>query len=306
MAKFVEEEEVADELVGIVPTKAPAVQAAVAVAAAAPKQAVVEAVGEEVDTPVPVKGDVEDVEFGDEELMKETGLRKLLPPKGTTDKVRASIIGDTIGLPILANVKPKKGYSHWIKGKGTFACHSVRDKHGNIIEEAVCCTDGKEPAELSVACLAVHYTNVPKDGKYVIIPAKDGKPAHYKDPVAFDIKWVKLSRQGFQTLSGLPPEELARSWSQENPNVYDIDFTFAWKNADSGGGYNYAYAGKARWRSDPKVQEAVLEAIKPYLDGKRLRSKLGKQVTLLELKAALSGASGETSEEAELGNIEAL
>src|SRR5271166_228055 len=305
MAKFVEEV-VADELEGIVPTKQPAA-AATAAAPAKTAVAVAEEVGgEEVDTPAPVKGDVEDVEFGDEELMKETGLRKLLPPKGTTDKVRASIIGDVIGMPILAAVKPKKGYSHWIKGKGTFACHSVRDKHGNITEEALCCTDCSEPAELSIACLAVHYTNVPKDGKYVIIPASEGKPARYKEPVSFDIKWVKLSRQGFQTLSGLPPEELTRSWSQENPTVYDIDFTFAWKNAESGGGYNYAYAGKARWRSDPKVTAEVLEAIKPYLDGKRLRAKLGKQATLLELKAALSGATGATSEEAELGNIDAL
>jgi hypothetical protein len=305
MAKFVEDV-VADELAGIQPTK-PAATATAAAPAKVATAAIGEAVGEEVDTPstAPVKGDVEDVEFGDEELMKETGLRKLLPPKGTTDKVRASIIGDALGNPILVNVKPKKGYSHWIKGKGTFACHSVRDKHGNIVEEAICCTDCKEPAELSVACLAVHYTNVPKDGKYVIVKGEDGK-ARYKDPVAFDIKWVKLSRQGFQTLSGLPPEELARSWSNENPTVYDIDFTFAWKNAESGGGYNYAYAGKARWRSDPKVQAEVFEAIKPYLDGKRLKAKLGKQTTLLELKAALSGASGDTTEEAELGNIDNL
>jgi hypothetical protein len=297
MAKFVEE--VTDELAGIVPTK-PAVETP----APQPATEVADA-GEEVESSAPVKGVVEDVEFGDEELMKETGLRKLLPPKGTTDKVRASIIGDATGLPILVSVKPKKGYSHWIKGKGTFACHSVRDKHGNITEEAICCTDCKEPAELAIACLAVHYTNVAKDGKYATVKGEDGK-TRYKDPVQFDIKWVKLSRQGFQTLSGLPPEEIARPWSTDSPTVYDIDFTFAWKNAETGGGYNYALAGKARWRSDPKVQEAVLEAIKPYLDGKKLRAKLGKQVTLLELKAALSGASAETSEEAELGNIDAL
>lgn len=295
MAKFVEE--VVDELNAVVPVRTPAVAAVATPAPVTTAVAVTadESLGEEVEQGKAVveKGDIEDVDFGDEELMKETGLRKLLPPKGTTDKVRASII---------EVVKPKKGYMHWIKGKGTFACHSARDKHGNILEAAVCC-EGIEPAEMAVACLAVHYTNVPKDGKYVIIKGEDGK-SRYKEPVEFDIKWVKLSRQGFQTLSGLPPEELARSWSTENPTVYDIDFTFAWKNAQ-GGGYNYAYAGKARWRSDPAVQAAVMEAIKPYMDGKRLKGKLGKQVTLLELRAAMAGAS-DSSEEAELGNIESL
>lgn len=294
MAKFVEEV-AADELEGIVPTK-PAAATATAAAPAKAAVATEEAAGEEIDAPGAVveKGDIEDVEFGDEELMKDRGLRKLLPEKGTLKKVRASIIG---------NVKPKKGYSHWIPNKGTFACHSVRDKHGNITEAAICC-EGKEPAELSIACLAVHYTNAPADGKYVIVKGEDGK-SRYQLPVEFDIKWVKLSRSGFVTLSGLPPEELTRSWSTDTPNVYDIDFTFAWKNAQ-GGGFNYAYAGKARWRSDPKVEAAVLEAIKPYIDGKRLKGKLGKQVTLLELKAALSGAASESTEEAELGNIEAL
>lgn len=297
MAKFVEEV-AADELAGIVPTKPAAAATAAAPAVAKTAVPVEEAAGEEVEQEgtVAEKGDIEDVEFGDEELMKDRGLHKLLPEKGTLKKVRASIIGA---------VKPKKGYSHWIPGKGTFACHSVRDKHGNITEAAICCTEGKEGAEMSIACLAVHYTNAPgNDGKYVIIKGEDGK-ARYKDPVEFDIKWVKLSRSGYATLSGLPPEELTRSWSTDTPNVYDIDFTYCWKN-QQGGGFNYAYAGKARWRSDPAVQAAVMEAIKPYLDGKRLKAKLGKQATLLELKAALSGASAETTEEAELGNIENL
>lgn len=295
MAKFVED--TLDELADITPQVVPTTSTPAPVVATA-STPVAEAVGEEVESEPTVaeKGDIEDVEFGDEELMKDRGLHKLLPEKGSLKKVRASII---------EAVKPKKGFSHWIPGKGTFACHSVRDKHGNVTESAVCCTEGKEAAEMSIACLAVHYTNVPgNDGKYTIFKGEDGK-ARYKEPVEFEIKWVKLSRSGYITLSGLPPEELTRSWSNDTPNVYDIDFTYGWKNLQ-GGGFNYAYAGKARWRSDPAVVAAVQEAIKPYLDGKRLKGKLGKQVTLLELKAALSGAQSDTSEEAELGNIEAL
>lgn len=286
MSKFVE-----DELEEMQPNKAP--QAATQTATASSKQA---PQVEELDAPdegVSAKPNVntDDVDFGDEELMKNEGLTKLLPEKGKT--VRTSI---------LDFVKPKKGYSHYINGKGTFRCLSARDAKGNITEQAACC-EKLGDADLVIAALCLHYTNAPsKDGKYTIIKGEDGK-AKYKEPIEWDVKWLKLSRSGYRAVSALPPEELARSWAKADDavTVYDIDFTIGWRNAQ-GGGFNYNYAGKARWRTNPALVEEVKAACKPFMDGKRLTQKLGRVATLLELKAAMSGTSAE-ADDAQLGDL---
>jgi hypothetical protein len=225
----------------------------------------------------------DDVEFGDEELMKREGLMKLLPEKGKT--VRASI---------LSFVKPKKGYSHYIPQKGTFRCLSARDAKGNVLEPAVCC-EKLGDADMIIAGLVLHYTNAPTtNGKYVSTKGPDGKTL----PVLleWDIKWIKLSRSGYRAVSALPPEDMT---------VYDIDFTIAWRNAQ-GGGFNYNYASKARWKLNPELAAEVEAACKPYLDGKRLVDKLGKRATLLELKAAMSGAATTDVEDASLGEMDQL
>lgn len=289
MGQFVEE--AVDELASITPTKPAVAQAQPATPAAQPTPAAVpveEDAVEDLDGADKSKPTVqtEDVEFGDEDLMKKEGLQKLLPDKGKV--VRAAI---------LDFVKPKKGHNHYIESgekKGTYRCLSVRDAKGNITKQAACC-DKLGDADMVIVALCVHYTNAPdKDGKYVIIK-EDGK-SKYKDPMEFDIKWIKLSRSGYRTLSGLPPEEMT---------VYDIDFTISWRNANGSGGLNYNFSNKARWKSSAAIVEQVKEAAKPYLDGKRLTQKIGKLVSLLELKAAMSGAATDT-EEASLGDIEAL
>ncbi len=292
MAKFVEVEDV-DELEGITPSKTvvPASKPVAQVMAAAQPVAVVThkahtAVVEDVaDESKASSIETEDVEFGDEELMKSTGLTKLLPEKGKT--VRCAILGAPDGFP-----SPKKGFSHYIPGKGTFRCLSVRDKKGNVTEAALCCERLGE-ADMTIAALCLHYTNAPATGsnagKYV---ATKGTPI----TIEWDIKWLKLSRSGYRAVSALPPEE---------STVYDIDFTIAWRNAQ-GGGFNYNFASKSRWKMIPALVEEVKEACTPFMDGKRLSQKLGKVASLLELKAAMSGAQADNVEEAELGSIETL
>lgn len=199
----------------------------------------------------------EDIGWGDEKIMSRSGgLDRLRPEKGKA-----------VRFAIIPWIKPKKALTHFIDKKGTYRCLATEEEPG------ICCRKLAEDGQVTIVALVVHYTNAPsKDGKY----RKDEQgrvPA-----IEWAIEFVQLGQTNYRDISELPPEGQA---------VTDIDIIMTHK--DSGIGYKFTLGSTAaRWRQNPALVQEVREACEKFMDGKKLSSKLGKKVTLAEMKAVLS------------------
>jgi len=213
----------------------------------------------------------DDVDFGDEDLMKSTNFERLV----VKDK------GKFARFTILPHVKPKKAWSHYVEGegKGSFRCFS--DNTNKKSPREACCKALGEP-NLDVIALVLHYTNA---------SAKDGK-LEKGVPVEFDIKYVKLSRAQFRDISNL---------AEEDGSVYGIDIVMSLKN--NGIGYQYnRISSKAKYLSNPELVKAVEEAVEPYLNGEKMTKRLPKKIKKSELNGYLAAAGGD--DEADMNEIE--
>jgi hypothetical protein len=219
----------------------------------------------------PKSVDEYDVAFGDEKLMsKSDGLDILRPEKGKT--VRFALLDNY--------VHAKRAFNHYIDKKGTYHCLSPEKN------DAICCTKlgNSQP---QIVTLVLHYTNAnPKTGRY----DKDG--AGVRPPVQWEIKFVRLSRSAFRRVSSLV---------EEDGSAQDIDITM--NHRDSGIGYEYnKVSSAARWKKNPQLVAEVEAAIQQFADGKKLLSKLGKKISLLEFKAIIAGTT--QSDEADLSQVD--
>lgn len=214
----------------------------------------------------------EDVDFGNEDLMKNPGFLERLEVKEK---------GVFARFTILSEVKPKKAYSHYVEGKGSFRCFT--DHATKKAPKAACCKQLGDPG-LDIVALVLHYTNAnPKDGKL--------KKDH---PVEFSIKYIKLSRTQYAKISRLAEEE---------GTVYGIDILMFQPN--SGIGYDYTrISSKAKYLSNPELVSAVREELDPYLDGSKLSKRLAKKIAKAELNGYLTAANKDGDDEAELDEIE--
>lgn len=216
----------------------------------------------------------EDVDLNDDSILSALeGLEQLKPAKGQA--VRFALLTKF--------VKMKMNFIHFIQvgdKKHAVKCHSVR-KGAQVIEEAICCQklkhDENQAAQPSFAALALRYKNAdPETGKY----AKDASgevPA-----VRFEIGWVKLSGYGFKNVKKL-------AFEGENIDDFDMVMTVA----ANGKGLEYARAtrGEPRYMSDAALVAEVKKATEQYVDGVALSKRLGKVVSLIDLKAMLAGKS---------------
>ena len=213
-----------------------------------------------------------DVSFGDEKLMsKSDGLDILRPEKGKT--VRFALLTNFLSA--------KKAYNHYIEKKGTYHCLSKDGVQG------ICCQKLGE-SQPQIVALVLHYTNAdPKSGRY----SKDASGA--LPPIQWEIKFVRLSRSAFRRISGLV---------EEDSKSEDMDIIMS--HRDSGIGYEYNKVSVARWKRNPALLAEVEAAVKPFLadGGKKLLSKLGKKVSLLEFKAVIAGST--QSDEADLSQVD--
>ena len=265
-------------------------------------------------------GDDEDlaVDFGDRELMKKTGLlERLRPEKGKV--VRFAMLTDF--------VKAQMAYTHYIDKKGTYRCMvdklkrtpptkcftcglvAVDDKAKGLVKackcptpvfgdpeaEGFCCKKLKEASERQFVALVVYYKNA---------GTEDGG-LEKGVPLDWEIRYVQLTSANFRSISRLIEEEVIDPSGQTRPGtVNDMDIVMS--HADKAFGYDFhKKAARPRFRQNPELLAEVKEKIKPYLDGAKLKNRLGRTVTDLEFKALLSSlAAG--SEDAKLGDVESL
>jgi hypothetical protein len=212
-----------------------------------------------------------DVSFGDEKLMsKSDGLDILRPEKGRT-----------VRFALLTNYIPaKRAFNHYIEKKGTYHCLSPEAKDG------VCCQKLGE-SQPQIVALVLHYTNAnSKTGRYEKV---DGQ----FPPIEWGIQYIRMSRSAFRRISALV---------EEDGQPTDIDIVM--NHRDSGIGYEYSKVSPARWKKNPELVKEVEAATKIFITdgGKKLLSKLGKRISLLEFRAVLAGVN--PSDDADLSVVD--
>ncbi len=146
-----------------------------------------------------------------------------------------------------------------------------------------CAKGGDHNYRRKIAALALRYeTN--NDGKF---PVGTTVPN-------ISIGYVSLSPSAFSEMSICPSED-------EGETIYGIDYKAVKKN--NGIGWTFGRAGKPVYIKT-NLEAVVRELTEPYADGKMLKSRLGKTVTVLELKGLLAGASPVTDTAAALADLE--
>lgn len=146
-----------------------------------------------------------------------------------------------------------------------------------------CAKGGDHNSRRKIAALALRYeTN--NDGKF---PAGTTVPS-------ISIGYVNLSPSAFSEMSICPSED-------EGETIYGIDFKAVKKN--NGIGWTFGRAGKPLYIKT-NLEAAVTELTGHYADGKMLKSRLGKSVTVLELKGLLAGTNPVADTAATLADIE--
>jgi len=231
----------------------------------------------------------EEVEWGDQEMMKKgDGMDRIRPAPKSDKAVRFALLD----LPIPPGASKKYWVravrTHWVlRTDGTgkkdqYICLATPEGQG------ICCTKLAEDGRYHVIAPAVEYTNAdPKSGVY---------PKGYTGPIEVKVGFVDLSRANFRSLSTLP---------EEGTSIYDYDFVMAL----NGNKYEFGVKSrKPRWRLNADAAAAVQEAVKKMFlidNGQKLFKRLGKPISLIQWKALLSGAAP-TAKEATLNDVEDL
>src|SRR5579863_519497 len=225
-----------------------------------------------------------DVDFGDEKLATRPNM---------LNRCRPSEKGRAVRFALLPFIKPKSAKNHFVDLPGkklTARCLTPN----NSPDAGYCCAKLGEDGELHVAALVVRYTNA------------DTKTGGYEKGavIEWEIQYVDLTRSNYRAVSHLIDELV-----EDNPNisVYDIDIVMQ-HDPDRAFGYQFKrIAQKARWKQNPQLVEEVKQAAEKFTkdDGKILKGRLGKKLTLQEWKALLAGQSA-GAEEARLDDVEDL
>ena len=230
---------------------------------------------EDVKKPAPVMMD-EDADFGDEDQYRRPGELELLKVTEKNTFARFSVLTN----PATGKAFMKKGFIHYVQGKGYARCHSKRDAKGNIVEKAFCCK--LKEGEVRYSALVVCYLNIDrKTGRF----EKD-------KPIEIELKALPLSRPGYKDVSLEPGED---EDTGEARKVMSIDLTMTPK--DTAKGYTYKkISNKATWLRSPEVETAVKAAMVPFLDGQELNRKVGKNLSIPDMKAHMGIGTGGSDE----------
>jgi hypothetical protein len=225
-----------------------------------------------------------DVEFGDDKLATRPNM---------LNRCRPSEKGKAVRFALLPFIKPKSAKNHFVELPGkklTARCLTP----ANSPDAGYCCAKLGEDGELHVAALVIRYTNA------------DSKTGGYDKGavIEWEVQYVDLTRSNYRAVSHLIDEMV-----EDNPNVsvYDIDIVMK-HDPDRAFGYQFQrISQKARWKQNPQLVEEVKQAADKFTkeDGKILKGRLGKKLTLQEWKALLSGVAA-GAEEARLDDVEDL
>lgn len=225
-----------------------------------------------------------DVEFGDDKLATRPNM---------LNRCRPSEKGKAVRFALLPFIKPKSAKNHFVELPGkklTARCLTP----ANSPDAGYCCAKLGEDGELHVASLVIRYTNA------------DSKTGGYEKGavIEWEVQYVDLTRSNYRAVSHLIDEMV-----EDNPNVsvYDIDIVMK-HDPDRAFGYQFQrISQKARWKQNPQLVEEVKLAAEKFTkdDGKILKGRLGKKLTLQEWKALLSGVAA-GAEEARLDDVEDL
>lgn len=145
------------------------------------------------------------------------------------------------------------------------------------------CKKGNDhAARRKIAVLVVAY-QTSNDGKFA---AGTTKPS-------VSIGFLTLSPTAYSDLSDCP---------SEGEDIYDIDFKVSRKT--SGIGFTYGRMSSPPAYLKAHLESEVAELAAPYMDGKVLKSRLGKTVSPIEMKVMLYGSAADTS--ATLADLESF
>jgi hypothetical protein len=178
-----------------------------------------------------------------------------------------------------------------VKGAKSFAkpTHFLADVNGKGLTVICpgancpeCAIGGDHAARRKVIALAVKY-ETGNDGRFA---AGTTKPS-------LSIGYVTLSPTAYSEASDCP---------SEGEDIYGIDYKATKKSNNIGWTFGRMSAPPAYLKAH--MEDEVAELVAPYLDGRVLRSRLGKQVSVIEMKVMLSGSAADTS--ATLDDIEGL
>jgi hypothetical protein len=137
-------------------------------------------------------------------------------------------------------------------------------------------------ARKHVAILVVKYSNADKGGKF---------PAGTKT-LQYEVGFIRISPSAYNEMSEA---------CSDGEDLYSCDFSVSLKTNQIG----HQYSRKCSPPSYKKVngEAEVLALAKPYMDGKLLKTRLGKKVTALEIKLMLGESLGGDAKLEDLGDL---
>jgi hypothetical protein len=148
---------------------------------------------------------------------------------------------------------------------------------------------------------------------YIVVPVvvytnADQKGALPKGvPVDWKIGFVKMGRGLFRTIGDLPGTLAAAEDAPADAKpLQPIDLDIRLSSLNNGKWDVKALTKKARWRQDPAFVAEVKAAFAPFLDGKKLESKLGRKLNDLQFKALVASLGGGNTSEVDMSNIDEL
>lgn len=194
-------------------------------------------------------------------------------PKGANEVARLAIL----------RYKAFKKETHYLVGVGPNSKGMTVACPGPGCPE--CFKGGSEhSSRRKVAALAIKYET-----------SADGKFAKGITRPVISIGFILLSPTGYSEVADLP---------SEGEDIFGIDIKATHKSNNIGWSFNRMSAPPAYVKAGMEADVAALA--EPYLDFKILRSRLGKVVTVLEMKALLSGNHGIIDTASSLDDIEAI
>ena len=248
-------------------------------------------------TPAAPDADVETVDFDDSEIYRRPGELAVCGEKTPDIRHRFSV------LPSPTN--PEKAFlvRAWTHAtdKGHAKCHSKRNAKGEYLNAkgevdanaaAFCCkgTVGMESeAKPRMCALVVEYTCT--DRATGGFPKGIGGPGL---PFTFEIKALPLSQFAAKQLNNKAGE----TDEGKALKVHEVDY---WYGAEKGKkGLIFEKLSKASWSRNAVIKAQVEEAAKPYADSKALSMRVGRKLTVNQMKEHLglggSAAAGGSEE----------
>ena len=232
------------------------------------------------------------VDFDNDEIYRRPGELALCAEKVAGQKHRFSVMPD----PADGNrAFLRRAWTHYVQGKGFAKCHSKRDATGKFIgAPAFCCCTPAGPSEPRFGAIVVEYTCC--DLKTARFHEGIGSP---EKPFTFEIKALMLSRSAAEKLKNKAGE----NDDGQVLKVQQVDYFYTPATQSKGLEYE-RISGKASWAKNAAIKAQVLEAFEQFKDGKELARRLGRNLSVNQLREHMGiGASAPGGNEESFGDL---